>query len=362
MHKKSEKSYIEANKSNKDFNKQTDELLLTFDEQKKSAEIRYAALITEKNIPHQTAKEIQFLSRHRTRCLNVLKSMNMSQTKCKNIISNVLCSVETERVVNNIQNTKFSVFIDETSDITNEKYVRSQLVKLIDIDAKDCSAEKLFNVFEITKFQIPFLNIVVLSCDNASVMTGKHLSFKKKLKSKCKSLLIFSCLCHSVSCTRCIKIASYINSSPKRLSIFNEFCECFQDTNYKILKLCGTRWLSLYFCIDRVLESWDSIKYFFNEMVMNDKTKSGKYLLSLIKNVDIRAYYLFLKYVLNFFNSFNAFFQAHETRVHIHLLQSKIVNFLIQISENFLKPELLKNLVTNISFYEKKSQKNLLII
>jgi len=52
---------------------------------------------------------------------NVLKNMSISSTKCKNIISNVLCSVEIERVVNSIQNTKFSIFIDETSDVTNEK-------------------------------------------------------------------------------------------------------------------------------------------------------------------------------------------------------------------------------------------------
>lgn len=147
-------------------------------------------MITEKNIPHQTAKEILSFFQDIGQDPNVLKSMNMGRTKCKNIISNVLCPVETERVVNNIQNMKFFVFIDETSDITNEKWmtflvryvdletldIRSQLIKLIDIDAKDCSAEKFFNAFEfeITKLQIPFLNIIALSCDNASVMIGKR--------------------------------------------------------------------------------------------------------------------------------------------------------------------------------------------
>ncbi|EFN72092.1 Zinc finger protein KIAA0543, partial [Camponotus floridanus] len=354
------------------------------DERKKIAEIKYAALITEKNIPHQTAKEILNLFQNIGKNPNVLKSMTMGRTKCQNIISNVLCPVETERVVNNIQNTRFSIFIDETSDITNEKWmtflvryvdsdtldIRTQLVKLIDIDAKDCSAEKLFKAFELemTKFQIPFLNIIALSCDNASVITGKHLSFKKNLESKCKNLLTFSCPCHSatlVAHAACAKIpahceeflrkiASYINSSPKRLAVFNEFSECFQDTNRKILKLCDTRWLSHYLCIDRLLELWDSIKYFLNEIVVSEKTKSGEYLLSLMENVNIKAYYLFLKYVLNFFNSFNAFFQAHETRIHI--LQTKSVNFLVQISEHFLKPDLLKHLLTNLSFHKKENQ------
>ncbi|EZA47954.1 hypothetical protein X777_15038 [Ooceraea biroi] len=49
--------------------------------------------------------------------------MSMGRTKCKNNISNVLCPVETERVVQNIQNTKFSIFIDEISDITNDKWM-----------------------------------------------------------------------------------------------------------------------------------------------------------------------------------------------------------------------------------------------
>jgi len=93
-------------------------------------------------------------------------------------------------------------------------------------------------------------------------------------------------------------------------------------------------------------------------MVVSEKTKFGEYLLSVMENIDIKAYFLFLKYVLNFFNAFNAFFQAVETR--IHLLQSKSVNFLVEISKNFIKPELLKHLLTNIFiFSEKQNQKSL---
>jgi len=76
-------------------------------------------------------------------------------------------------------------FVDpETLDI------RTQLIKLINIDAKNSSAEKLFNALkcEMWKLNIPFGNIVVLSCDNASVMTGKHVSFKKKLEEFNKNL------------------------------------------------------------------------------------------------------------------------------------------------------------------------------
>jgi len=60
----------------------------------------------------------------------------------------------------------------------------------------------------------------------------------------------------------------------------------------------------------------------------------------MMNNVEMKAYFLFLKYVLNFFNTFNAFFQALETR--IHLLHPKSINFLFQICRNFLKEEYLK--------------------
>ncbi|EFN72089.1 hypothetical protein EAG_03057, partial [Camponotus floridanus] len=101
----------------------TDDSLLSFEERKNIAEIRYAALIADKNISHQTAKEIVNFFQHIGKDPNVLKSMSMGRTKCKSIITNVLCPVETDRVVNKIQNTKFSIFIDETSDITNDKWM-----------------------------------------------------------------------------------------------------------------------------------------------------------------------------------------------------------------------------------------------
>lgn len=274
----------------------TDEFVLSFDERKKAAEIRYAAFIAERNISHQTAKEILTFFQEVGKDSKILQSMSMSRTKLNKIISNVLCPIETDRVVSIIQNTKFSIYIDETSDISNQKWmtfhvryvdpktldIRSQLVKLIDIDAKDSSADKLFQAFknEMWKLQIPFLNIIALSCDNASVMIGKHMSFKKKLEHMCKNVLTLSCPCHSAAlithsacakipeyCEEFVKkIANFINSSPKRSAVFEEFLESFMTTNRKILKLSDTRWLSRHLCIERLIESWDTIELFLEKL------------------------------------------------------------------------------------------------
>jgi len=69
---------------------------LSFDGRKKLAEIKYAALIAEKNILYQMAKEILNFF-HVGKEPNVL---NMGRTKYTNIITNAVCPVEINCVVN----------------------------------------------------------------------------------------------------------------------------------------------------------------------------------------------------------------------------------------------------------------------
>lgn len=121
-------------------------------------------------------------------------------------------------------------------------------------------------------------HIIVLSCDNASVIIGKHLSFKSKLEEMCKHLLTFPChspaLVAHAACAKIPlfcdnflqKIAYYINSGLKRSAIFHEFCNYFQEKYCKVLKLSETYWLSHYTYVERLLESCDTIKYFLQEM------------------------------------------------------------------------------------------------
>jgi len=53
-------------------------------------------------------------------------------------------------------------------------------------------------------------------------------------------------------------------------------------------------------------------KHFLHEAVISEKTKAAENLLSIINNVETKAYFLFLKHVLNFFNQFNIYFYKRE--------------------------------------------------
>jgi hypothetical protein len=115
--------------------------------------------------------------------------------------------------------------------------------------------------------EIPFSNIIALSCDNVPVIIKKYTSFKRKLEKTCKHLLTFPC--HSVAliahsarttipkyCEEFLrKISNYINNNPKRSAIYEKYNDCNPEKNRKILRLSDTRWLSHHSCIERILKS-----------------------------------------------------------------------------------------------------------
>lgn len=124
-------------------NTQPDESFLTFDDFKKSFEIRFSALIAEHSLSYGTAEKILRLFREaeeRTDFPKLLKTVTIGSTKRANITTNVLGPVETERVVDNIQNTKFSVSVDETSDSSNKKWM-TFFVKYVDSETLDVRSQ-----------------------------------------------------------------------------------------------------------------------------------------------------------------------------------------------------------------------------
>ena len=78
---KCKNSFNETSESNENFNVQNNESLLLFEERIKEAEIRFATLITEKNIAHTTANEILSLFQYIGKDPNVLQRMKMSRKK-----------------------------------------------------------------------------------------------------------------------------------------------------------------------------------------------------------------------------------------------------------------------------------------
>ncbi|XP_066603455.1 zinc finger protein 862-like [Prorops nasuta] len=286
-----------------------------------------------------------------------------------------------ERTSNALRNNYFSILLDESTDITDKKClsivvqyfstemnnVITELFKIIELDATDCSAEKLFAVFKQCFFDygIPFENIIGFACDNASVMLGSRDSFLTRLREIVPRVILLNCICHTstiVAKKACKElpqdcfdlmrgVATYISGSAKRCAILKEFQNFCEIETHKILKIGETRWLSTQKCVDRLIENWSCLRLFFTDACFNDKLESATKILDLLNSDMIKSYFLFLNYALTAFNKFNAFFQSRNILVHKLVKTSKTL--MKQFGQNFLKAEAL-NEIDNINLHDLK--------
>lgn len=342
----------------------------------KAAEIKLTTFFAEHNIALHLVDHMVPLIKSICSDPQVVQDLTLGRRKCTKIIQNIVGKRETEKTIQNLKCQKFSILLDESTSIANDKilcilvkYVLpenkkciTELLELVELDAKDCSAEKLYSAFEhcLKSKEIPLSNIVGMACDNASVMIGIRDSFVSRLKKEVPTLIILKCICHSsalIASKACSKlpdscenllhaIPSYISCSPKRSAILCEFQEFFGVELRKILKLSGTRWLVLQKCVARLLENWEVLKHYFFLEVMETKNKSAESILNFLNNNEIKAYMLFLKYSLNFFNNFNALFQSRKTL--IHKLSKTSEQLIKQMGQNFLLPGVLNKISLEI--------------
>lgn len=93
------------------------------------------------------------------------------------------------------------------------------------------------------------------------------------------------------------------------------------------------------------------MQHFFLVAVHEDKLKSAQSILNYLNNTIIKCYFFFLKFVLNYFNSFNALFQSRT--ISIHTLHGHSMRLLKDICQNFVKPNLINENVHLILFSNK---------
>lgn len=185
----------------------------------------------------------------------------------------------------------------------------------------------------------------------ASIRYDRNNSFFSKLKSEVPGLIMLKCICHSCAiiaskacgelpqdCENLIRgVATYVSGSAKRCAILREFQDFFNVEKNKILKLCNTKWLILHKCVVRLLNNWEVLKNYFTLAVVEDQSTFAKDILTLLNNNTIKAYLLFLKYSLNYFNNFNALFQSRKILIHKLFISSNQI--LSQIAQNFIFPK-----------------------
>lgn len=78
----------------------------------------------------------------------------------------------------------------------------------------------------------------------------------------------------------------------------------------KIMAPSGTRWLSIFSCVDRILSQWDELELHFQMAKSKDKCYTAVLLHQMYSDPAVKLYLQFLKPVLGDFNRLNKLFQG----------------------------------------------------
>lgn len=272
------------------------------------------------------------------------KSLSMGRTKCTSVVKNVMGPYFKETLIEKLKSIKFSVMVDESTDISSEKamcilvryyyeeagQILSRFLDLVNIyhkgDDRGATSENLFNLIMQTleAYNIPKENIIGFASDGCNTMMGANNSVASRLSVALPGITILKCVCHSLHlcASEACKVLpqevedmvraiyNYLNNSAKRQSVFQQFQKFMELKIHKMLHPSQTRWLSLIAAVERVLEQWDALKLFFTDAKFNDKSNAAEQIYFWLHNPYLKLYLLFLKYVLPKFTKLNEYFQT----------------------------------------------------
>ena len=200
----------------------------------------------------------------------IASKFSSKHTKTRCIVKNVIATRFRHDIDNILKTTKFSIIIDESTDISSKKQlaivvrffcnqrnqVKSKFFKLIDVTKSDATTltSALISLFE--KKNISIENIIGFASDTTNVMFGEHHSVVSLLKQKIPNLFVMKCLCHSAhlcashACEKLPRavedlicdVYSYFCHSAKRIAEFEQFQHFTGTQPHKLLKPAQTCW------------------------------------------------------------------------------------------------------------------------
>ncbi|XP_075151745.1 E3 SUMO-protein ligase KIAA1586-like [Haematobia irritans] len=143
---------------------------------------------------------------------NSAEVIKMQRTKCANIIRNVLSPHFKEDLRNDIGKSKFSILLDESTDISVTKLlgivinyfsmergkITSTFLGLVQLDSGDAVGIVNALLEVLNNWKLDPKHLIGIGTDNASVMTGRNRGVYAELKKRIPSLILIRCVCHSV--------------------------------------------------------------------------------------------------------------------------------------------------------------------
>ncbi|CAH1114777.1 unnamed protein product [Psylliodes chrysocephalus] len=164
-------------------------------------EMKLVMFIAEHNLSFQTLDHLTKLIGSVCPDSEIAKKLVCGRKKGTNMCLNRTGPFNLKQIVSNLQNSYYSLIIDETTDISTLKClaviaryfwkntVHDNFIGLIEVNQS--TSEALFNAVTelLSEYKIPFKNMVGFAADNCSVMMGDKTGVKARLQEKIRIFL-----------------------------------------------------------------------------------------------------------------------------------------------------------------------------
>lgn len=184
------------------------------------AEIQLCGFLAEHNIAFKVMDHLCPLLSKIFIDSKIAKELGVRRTKAKAIVTNVIGATEKEKLCTILKKTKFSILVDESTDIAVTKTVcilvryfaeelgkiKTSLWELLPLYQEETNvdyqgtADHLYKVIinTFTQKEIALSNIVGFASDGCNVMMGQHNSVSTRFLEYCPGIIILKCICHSL--------------------------------------------------------------------------------------------------------------------------------------------------------------------
>uniref|UniRef100_A0A6P7H114 Uncharacterized protein LOC114344781 n=1 Tax=Diabrotica virgifera virgifera TaxID=50390 RepID=A0A6P7H114_DIAVI len=345
----------------------------------REGEVRLASFIVEHNINFNASNHLPPLIKAVCSDSQIAKKLILGRNKCSSIVKNALGRNNFHELIKTLKTQKFSLIVDESTDIGSSKHlclvakhldkykVHDSFLALLPLE-ESASADSLYGLIKkmFVEHGIDYVqNMIGFGSDGANTMMGSRHSLMTLLKNDIPNLFVMKCSCHSfaICCSYACKklpdstekllreIYKYFQYSPKKFSQFRQFQDFCAVKPHKMLQPSQTRWLSLVSVVRRVLEQWNALKLFFQNEVLTDPDKSitnADTIHISMENVFQKMYLHFLDFILAMVTDLNKLMQAEDPKIFI--LYTKVESIIKIIIEMFVKPTALDSDVSKIDY------------
>lgn len=307
------------------------------------AELLISGFMAEHNMPFRQADHLVDVFKRAFPDSEIAKEVSLKKTKASYVLQDGIAWDEYQKIVNICKENKFSLVIDESTDVSVSQNLalvirfydkdRSKVTDafLDTVEVDDGSAKGLYSAVKkvFNSKEIPMNNIIGFASDNCSTMLGANNGFQALLKKDFPSVFVMGCICHSFALcashassklpswleTLLKDICCYFSRSSKRNHEFQLIQEVLQAPRHKMLKLAQTRWLSRGMVVSRVLEQWDALSLFFQCESRTDKVDGASQIYKVMTNRGTKHMLVFLNYILAKVDKMNVEFQSQHFKL-----------------------------------------------